>query len=215
MSPTREMEERKLACALVAAYDGCSLAAAAITVGIGTQRARSLLRRYNIKLPSRVRRQGGRIPASVDPRTTDDPEEAAVRRTALAELAEGLSTRELAEALSTSLASVSRLLDAARIKRRRGRPPSLDRNELERLRAAGWSYQDIADLHGCSRAAVALAYRDGRHAARRIDPDAVVQLRDQHGYQWAAVGAHLGCHPDTAKKLYYAAKRRRSDDVAG
>jgi len=214
VSPTREMEERRLACALVEAYNGCSLAAAARIVGIGTQRARSLLRRYNVRTPSRVRRHGGRIPDSLDPRTATNDSEAAARKAALAELADGMSMRSLAEALGTSLASVKRLLDAAGIRRRRGRPPSLDPGELARLRAAGWSYQDIADLHGCSREAVALAYCDGRHASRRIDPGTVVRLRDEHGYPWSAVGLHLGCHPDTAKKLYYAA-RRRSDDVGG
>lgn len=207
MSLAREMEDRTLACALVAAYDGRSLAAAAAVVGVGLQRARRLLRRYKVPLRDRVRRQGGAIPSSFDPRTAADEEEASARRAALVALADGMSVRALAAAMGTSHASVQRLFAAAGIERRRGRPPSLDLEEVRRLRGCGWSYQDIADVHGCSREAVALTYRDGRRAQQRIDAAAVVQLRDEHHLTWADVGAHLGCHPDTAKKLYYAARR--------
>lgn len=209
----REMAERKLAVALVRAYEGdgtgrpLSLVAAAAAVGLKPKRAAALLRRYKVKPRDKVKRHGGAIPSSLDPRTATSEEEAAERRAALAEVAEGLTVRELAATFGTSIRAVSFLLRAAGIVRRRGRPATVDPEEVKRLRASRFTYEDIGDVLGLSRKGVARVYRDGQSASRRIDPAAVVSLRDEHGYGWDDIGRHLDCHRDTARRLYYRAKR--------
>ena len=208
----REIEERKLTVALVRAYEGTgdgpppSLAAAAAAVGLRPKRAAGLLRRYKVQVRDRVKRQHGAIPSSLDPRTATTEDEAADRRAALAAFAEGLTVRELAAMLGTSLRAVSCLLRAAGIVRRRGRPAKTTAEEVARLRASRFSYQEIADVLGLSRSGVA-QYRDGQSVSRRIDPTDVVKLRDVHRYGWDDIGRHLDCHRDTARKAYYKAKR--------
>lgn len=208
----REIEERKLTVALVRAYEGTgdgpppSLAAAAAAVGLRPKRAAGLLRRFKVQVRDRVKRQRGAIPSSLDPRTATTEDEAADRRAALAAFAEGLTVRELAAMLGTSLRAVSCLLRAAGIVRRRGQPPKVTPEEVARLRASRFSYQEIADVLGLSRSGVA-QYRDGESMLRRIDPADVVKLRDVHRYGWDDIGRHLDCHRDTARKAYYKAKR--------
>lgn len=208
----REIEERKLTVALVRAYevtgDGPppSRAAAAAAVGLRPKRAAGLLRRYKVQVRDRVKRQHGAIPSSLDPRTATTEDEAAERSAALAAFAEGLTVRELAAMLGTSLRAVSCLLRAAGIVRRRGQPPKVTPEEVARLRASRFSYQEIADVLGLSRSGVA-QYRDGESMLRRIDPADVVKLRDVHRYGWDDIGRHLDCHRDTARKAYYKAKR--------
>jgi transposase len=214
-SLARDMEERKLAVALVEAYQGRSLKAAAAIVGIGAKRASSLLRRYKVRPRDKVRRHGGAIPSSLDPRTAATPEEAAERKAALVELASGLSVRALAEVLGTSRGAVSRLLRAAGIQRRRGRQASIGPEEVQRLRTAGWTYQAIADVLGRSRRGVSTAYRDGQAARRKIDPEAVVRWKDEHGLGWDDIGQQLGCHRDTARHIYHRAKKAKGQMLAG
>lgn len=206
-SLAREMAERRLAVRLVEAYQGRSLKDAAAEVGISPKRASSLLKRHKVKTRDKVKRHGGAIPSSLDPRTAATPAEAETRRAALAELAEGLSVRELAAMFETSRGAVSRLLRAAGIERKRGRRPSVTADEVRRLRETGWSYQDIADVVGRPRTVVAAAYSDGRRVHKRIDVADVVRLKDEHKLGWDDIGRHLGCHRDTARKLYYRAKR--------
>lgn len=211
-SLARDMEERKLAVALVRAYEGGadggrppSLSVAARAVGISLKRATSLVRRYKVRLRDRVKRHGGAIPSSVDPRTAATDAEAAERRAALAELVEGLSVRELAEMFRTSRGAVSRLLRAAGIERQRGRPASIDPAEVRRLREARFAAPDIAEILGCSEAGVRRLCK-GR-LPPRVELAAIVELRERHGYPWDEIGRHLQCHPDTAKKKYNKAKR--------
>lgn len=209
----RAMEERKLVVALVRAYEGDgagrgpSLAVAAASVGLKPKRAAGLLRRYKVAPRDQVRRHGGVIPSSLDPRTATSPEEAEVRRQALAEFAEGLTVRDIAETLGTSLRAVSALLRAGGIERRRGRPSKASADEVRRLREAGFTYQEIGDVLEMSREQARDRYSDGRTAQRRVDPAVVVRLRDEHGYSWDDIGRHLDFHRDTARKAYYRAKR--------
>lgn len=214
MNLAREMEERKLAVALVRAYESSgdsrrppSLAAAAAAVGLKTKRAAGLVRRFKVQLRDNVHRQGGAIPSSLDPRTAATEAEAADRRAALAEFAEGLTVRQIADSFGTSIRAVSFLLRAAGIVRRRGRPRKASPEDVQRLRASSFTYQDIGDVLGLSRSGAAHIYRDGKSARRRIDPADVVRLHDEHGYGWDEIGRHLDCHRDTARKLYYKAKR--------
>lgn len=206
MSLARDLSERKLAVALVEAYQGRSLRAAAVEVGIGTKRAAALLRRFKVRPRDKVHRHGGSIPSSIDPRTAADEAEAATRRAALVEVAEGMTVRAMAEMFGTSPGAISRLLRAAGIQRKRGHTSSVSADEVERMRQCGWSYQEIGDVLGVSRVAVAAAFRDGRRAAKRVNAADVVRLRDEHRFAWADIGRHLDCHPDTAKKTYYKAK---------
>lgn len=216
MNLARMMEERRLAAALVEAYEGRSLKAAAAMVGIGYKRARSLIASHGVRVRDKVRRHGGAIPSSLDPRTAKTGEEAEARRAALAELAEGLSVRELAEMFGTSRGAVSRLLRAAGIGRKRGRRPTLSPEEVQRLRASRWTYQEIADVLGRSRRGVSWTFRDGQRAAKRIDPADVVRLHDEPPhYSWDDIGRHLDCHRDTARKAYYKAKKAAAQMLAG
>lgn len=182
----RAYEERELAVKLIQALDD-GLAAAARAVGIGRGRARRLLAQYGVPVGVPT----SKLPASLD----------------IAAFAEGLTTAKAGELLEVSHQTIARALRKAGVKRRRGQPRKIDPAVVEEMRTCGYTYQQIADVLGVSLSGIHRAFRDGKTCSRRLDPADVVELREKHGFGWAHIGQHLDCHPDTAKKLYYKARR--------
>lgn len=183
-----EIEERDLARKIIRALiDGKTFSATLRQLRVGYARAAALMARYGVD----YRAKRSLIPSTID----------------IVAFSEGLTTREAAELLGVSAQTVRRRLREAGAARRRGHPQTIDVEEARSMRAAGYSHDAIAEILGCSRKGIARVLCDGKRGGRRIDPAAVVELRDQHGFGWDDIAVHLSCNRDTARKLYYQAKR--------